>query len=137
VTSGAPVSCRTSTIAAHALVTVAGTVKALDVGAPALVAIAMGAVTGTVGGMIRDTLGHVPSILLRHEIYVTASVLGACTYVGLNGAGLDRRAAMIAAFLVTFGVRGCAIKFGWSLPVFRESATRERWTTARKDPGQG
>ena len=65
-----------------ALVTVAGTVKALDVGAPALVAIAMGAVTGTVGGMIRDTLGHVPSVLLGHEIYVTASVLGACTYVG-------------------------------------------------------
>ena len=43
-----------------ALVTVAGTVKALDVGAQALVAIAMGAVTGSVGGIIRDTLGHVP-----------------------------------------------------------------------------
>ena len=73
-----------------ALVTIAGTVKALDVGAPALVAIAMGAVTGTVGGIIRDTLGHVPSVLLSHEIYITASVLGACTYVGLNGLGLDR-----------------------------------------------
>ena len=67
-----------------ALVTVAGTVKASDVGAPALVAIAMGAVTGCVGGIIRDTLGHVPSVLLGHEIYVTASVLGACTYVGLQ-----------------------------------------------------
>ena len=120
-----------------ALVTVAGTVKALDVGAPALVAIAMGAVTGTVGGMIRDTLGHVPSILLRHEIYVTASVLGACAYAGLNGLGLDRLAAMLGGFLVTFSVRGLAIKFGWSLPVFRESATRERWKNERKDPGQG
>lgn len=40
-----------------ALVTVAGTVKASDVGVPALVAIAMGAVTGCVGGIIRDTLG--------------------------------------------------------------------------------
>lgn len=116
-----------------ALVTVAGTVKALDVGAPALVAIAMGAVTGTVGGMIRDTLGHVPSVLLRHEIYVTASVLGACTYVGLNGLGLDRASAMAGGFLVTFGVRGLAIRFGWSLPVFRGSAARERWTTERKD----
>jgi uncharacterized membrane protein YeiH len=82
------------------------------VGAPALVAIAMGAVTGTVGGMIRVTLGHVPSVLLRHEIYVTASVLGACTYVGLNGVGLDRLAAMIGGFLVTLGVRGLAIKLG-------------------------
>ena len=116
-----------------ALVTVAGTAKALDVGAPALVAIAMGAVTGSVGGIIRDTLGHVPSVLLRHEIYITASVLGACTYVGLNGLGLVRLTALTAGFLVTFGVRGLAIKFGWSLPVFRESATRERWKNARKD----
>jgi hypothetical protein len=51
-----------------ALVTVAGTVKASDVGAPALVAIAMGAVTGIVGGILRDTLGHVPSVLLGRII---------------------------------------------------------------------
>ena len=116
-----------------ALVTVAGTAKALDIGAPALVAIAMGAVTGSVGGIIRDTLGHVPSVLLRHEIYITASVAGACTYVGLNGLGLARVTSMTAGFLVTFGVRGLAIKFGWALPVFRESATRERWKNARRD----
>ena len=116
-----------------ALVTVAGTAKALDVAAPALVAIAMGAVTGTVGGIIRDTLGHEPSVLLRHEIYVTASVLGACTYVGLNGLGLDRLAAMIAGFLVTFSVRGLAIRFGWSLPVFRKSTNREPWNRDRSD----
>ncbi len=116
-----------------ALVTVAGTVKALDVGAPALVAVAMGAVTGSVGGIIRDTLGHVPSVLLRHEIYITASVLGACAYVGLHGLGLVRPAAMAAGFFVTFGVRGLALRFGWSLPIFRESATRERWKNQRED----
>lgn len=110
-----------------ALVTVAGTAKALDVGAPGLVAIAMGAVTGTVGGMIRDTLGHVPSVLLRHEIYVTASVVGACAYVGFDGLGVNRLAAMIGGFVVTFSVRGLATRFGWSLPVFRGSTTRERW----------
>lgn len=117
-----------------AVVFAAGTAKALDVAAPALVAIAMGAVTGAVGGIIRDTLGQVPSILLRHEIYVTASVLGACTYVGLNSLGLDRLAAMIAGFLVTFSVRGLAIRFGWSLPVFRESTNREPWNHDRRTP---
>ena len=116
-----------------ALVTVAGTVKSLDVGAPALVAIAMGAVTGSVGGIIRDTLGHVPSVLLRHEIYVTASVLGACTYVGFSALGGSRFAAMTAGFLVTFIVRGLAIRYGWSLPVFRESVTRERWKNPPED----
>jgi uncharacterized membrane protein YeiH len=115
-----------------ALVTIAGTSKALDVGAPALVAIAMGVVTGCVGGIIRDTLGHVPSILLKHEIYVTASVLGACAYVALNAFEPERLPAMIAGFVVTFGVRGLAIKYGWSLPVFREAVTRGRWKTDKQ-----
>ena len=120
-----------------ALVTVAGTVKASDVGAPALVAIAMGAVTGVVGGILRDTLGHVPSVLLAREIYVTASVLGACTYVGLNGLSVGRLPAMIAGFLVTFGVRSMAIRFGWSIPVFGESTKRERWKGEPKDSAKG
>jgi uncharacterized membrane protein YeiH len=115
-----------------ALVTAAGTVKALDVGSPALIAIAMGVVTGSVGGIIRDTLGHVPSILLKHEIYVTASALGACAYVAMNAVEPHRLSAMIVGFAVTFGVRGLAIKRGWSLPVFRESVTRGRWTTKRR-----
>jgi uncharacterized membrane protein YeiH len=116
-----------------ALVTVAGTVKASDVGSNALVSIAMGAVTGVVGGILRDTLGHVPSVLLGREIYVTASVLGACTYVGLNSLDVGRLPAMIAGFLVTFGVRSMAIAFGWSLPVFRELTKRERWKGEPRD----
>lgn len=116
-----------------ALVTVAGTVKALELGAPALVAIAMGAVTGSVGGIIRDTLGHVPSVLLRHEVYITASVLGACAYVGLHGFGVGRSPAMVAGFLVTFTIRSLAMTFGWSLPVFREATMRARWKRDRKE----
>jgi len=116
-----------------ALVTIAGTVKASDVGSPALVAVAMGAVTGIVGGILRDTLGHVPSVLLGREIYVTASVLGACTYIGLDALNVGRLPAMIAGILVTFGVRSMAITFNWSLPVFRESAKRERWKSEPRD----
>ncbi len=120
-----------------ALVSVAGTVKASDVGVPALVAIAMGAVTGTVGGIMRDTLGHVPSVLLSHEVYITASVLGGCTYVACDGLGVGRLTAMVAGFLVTFGIRSLAITLGWSLPVFRESERRERWKSAPKDAAKG
>jgi uncharacterized membrane protein YeiH len=120
-----------------ALVSIAGTVKATDVGAPPLVAIAMGAVTGTLGGIIRDTLGHVPSVLLSHEIYITASVVGGCTYVGLRELGVDRATAMTAGFVVTFTLRGLAIRFGWSWPVFRESTKRERWKSEPKDSAGG
>jgi uncharacterized membrane protein YeiH len=73
----------------------------------------------------------VPSVLLGRQIYVTASVLGACTYVAGTALGAGRLPAMIAAFGVTFSVRSLAIRFGWSLPVFRESTKLERW---RSDP---
>ncbi len=119
-----------------ALVTIAGTVKALDVGAPALVAVAMGAVTGSVGGMIRDTLGQVPSVLLRHEVYITASVLGACAYAGLDALGLDQPTAMIAGFITAFTVRGLAIAYGWSLPVFRPSDRADRRDPEEESPTQ-
>jgi uncharacterized membrane protein YeiH len=55
---------------------------------------------------------------------VTASVLGACTYVLLAGYGAAGLVAMIAGFLMTFVVRGLAVRFGWSLPTFRESTER-------------
>lgn len=115
------------------LVTIAGTVKASDVGAPALVAIAMGAVTGSLGGIIRDTLGHVPSVLLSHEIYITASVAGSCTYLMLAALGFDRPVAMTSGFAMIFAIRGLAIRHGWSFPVFRESTRRERWKSEPKD----
>ena len=40
---------------------------------------------------------------------------------------------MTTGFLVTFTVRGLAIRYGWSLPVFRESTKRERWKSEPKD----
>jgi uncharacterized membrane protein YeiH len=69
-------------------------------------------------------------------VYVTASVLGACTFVVCNGAGVGKLPAMVAGFLVTFTIRSLAIKFVWSLPV-RESTKRERWRSAPRMPPEG
>ena len=107
-----------------ALVTVAGTAKGLDNGTGALVAVAMGVVTGSVGGIIRDLVGNEPSVILRHEIYVTASVLGACAYVLLILLALPRLEAAAAGVLFTFIVRGLAITFNWSLPAYRHRPGR-------------
>lgn len=107
-----------------ALVSVAGTAKGLDSGAGPVVAVAMGVVTGTLGGIIRDVLGHEPSIILRREIYVSASLVGAAGYVALAGSGIDRSAALIAGGMVTFLLRGAAMTLGWSLPVYRSRPGR-------------
>ena len=108
-----------------ALVTIAGTAKGLDHGAGPVVAVAMGVVTAAVGGIIRDVLGHEPSILLRREIYVTASVVGAVGYVMAVGAGVERPVAAIAGGGAAFLVRSLAMIFGWSLPTYRARPGRD------------
>jgi uncharacterized membrane protein YeiH len=102
-----------------ALVTIAGTAKALDAGTGALVAVVMGVITGAVGGIIRDVLGHEPSIILRREIYVTAAMLGAVLFVVLTALGVERLLAGSIGGLAVFAVRGLAIAYGWSLPTYR------------------
>lgn len=109
-----------------ALFTVAGTAKGLDQGTGALVAIVMGVITGSVGGIIRDVVGGEPSVVLRHEIYVTASALGAGCYVLLMALAVGPTAAAIAGFLMTFIVRGLAIAFKLCLPVWRPKPERNQ-----------
>jgi uncharacterized membrane protein YeiH len=111
-----------------ALVTIAGTAKGIDHGTDALVAIVMGVVTGSVGGIVRDLVGNEPSVILRHEIYVTASVLGACAYVLLVRLSLGRFEASGIGILVTFVVRALAITYKWSLPAYRRSSEHEMKT---------
>lgn len=108
-----------------ALFTVAGASKGLGAGAGPVVAVAMGVVTGTLGGVLRDLLGQEPSILLRREIYVTAALGGAVVYVALIGLDTSRVVAAGAGFVVTFGIRGLALAFGWSLPTYRSRPGRD------------
>lgn len=107
------------------LVTIAGTAKALDAGTGTLVAVVMGVITAAVGGIIRDVLGQEPSILLRREIYVTASLLGAMAFTALIAMGWHRLPAGALGALTVFVVRGLAIARGWSLPIYRTQPGRE------------
>lgn len=117
-----------------ALVTVAGTAKGLDNGTGAVVAVVMGVITASVGGIVRDILGQEPSIILRREIYVTASVLGGCTYVLFADQGADRAVAALAGLVVAFAARVLAITLGWSMPVFKPRPGRSP-EEIRKDRG--
>jgi uncharacterized membrane protein YeiH len=108
-----------------AVYAVFGAAKSLELGVPPLPAIMMGVITACVGGIIRDVLAGVPSILLRPEIYVTAAALAAGAYVGLAAVGVTGAIAAPVGALAGFGLRALAIGRGWSIPSYRneESAT--------------
>lgn len=107
-----------------ALFTIAGTAKGLDHGTGPTIAIVMGVITGSVGGIFRDIVGGEPSIVLRREIYVTASALGACCFVVLSTFAESPAVAAVAGFLLTFAVRGLAIAYNLRLPVWRRTLAR-------------
>jgi uncharacterized membrane protein YeiH len=102
-------------VAAYSVV---GAAKAADMGVPPLVAVVMGVLTATFGGIVRDVLAQEPSVLLRREIYLTAAVLGAGTFVALRLLQIDEGWSMTAGVAAAFLLRAGALRFGWTLPGF-------------------
>ena len=82
-------------------------------------------VSPAVGGIIRDVLGQEASIILRREIYVTASLFGAIVFTVMMANSADRLLAGAVGGGIVFLVRGLAISFGWSLPTYRARPGRQ------------
>ena len=104
---------------------VLGASKGLAVTGSPVVAVVMGMLTGTLGGILRDVLANEPSVLLRREIYVSAVLCGALAYVGAEAAGLAPAFAAGIGFAVAFAIRGSALAFGWTLPTYRSRPGRD------------
>lgn len=101
-----------------AVFTVLGTQKTLDMGISPGIAVVMGVMTGVVGGMIRDVLsGEIP-LILRREIYATASLCGAVIFCIISVALQNQGIAAVASVIVTLGLRLSAIKWKMSLPLY-------------------
>ncbi|WP_243443863.1 trimeric intracellular cation channel family protein [Asaia prunellae] len=79
----------------------------------------MGVVTACMGGIIRDVLAGLPSIVVRPELYVTAAALAAGLYVGLDAIGVSPILAGGIAVVTGFGLRGYAIRHKIDLPAYR------------------
>ena len=101
-----------------AVFTVLGTQKALDMSISPGIAIVMGIMTGVFGGMIRDVLsGEIP-LILRREIYATASLCGAVIFCVISYTLQNQSLAAVTAVIVTLALRLSAIKWKMSLPLY-------------------
>lgn len=97
-----------------ALYTILGMQKALSFGLSPLIAVMLGVVSATFGGVIRDVLsGEVP-LIFRKEIYASACLIGGVVFL-LIDSWLGDMAGMAIAIMVVFLIRFFAVKRGWSL----------------------
>ena len=90
---------------------VVGCHVALEFGAPFVVAVFMGMVTATGGGVIRDVLTNTQPMILSGQLYATAALLGSLSYASLRYLGVPEIAAEPVAFLAAFSLRASAIIF--------------------------
>ena len=107
------------------LFAVLGAEAAQRAGAAPWVAILMGTITATAGGILRDIVCAEVPLVLRREIYATAAALGAAVFILSLEAGAGRVLATSLGGLVAFGVRAAGIANSWSLPAYRARPGRD------------
>lgn len=99
-----------------ALFTIAGMQKTIDCGHPIWVAIIMGCVTGSAGGVIRDIFLTRTALIFKKEIYAMASIAGGILYWLLLVMNINVGLAATLTFFFICLVRFLAMRYHISLP---------------------
>lgn len=102
-----------------ALFVVIGIEKTLTAGYDMWVAIVMGIITGSFGGIVRDILiGDVP-LFFRKDVYATACLAGGVIYWLVSLLQLNPLFAQLSCAIIVVGLRILASRFKWALPILR------------------
>lgn len=83
-----------------------------------IISIALGAMTGTFGGVIRDILCNEIPVIFRKEIYATACIIGALAFVILDALEVSTNIIYITTSLTVIIIRLLVVKYHISLPSF-------------------
>ena len=109
-----------------AVFTVLGCSTALTKNASPFIAVIMGMITGSGGGIIRDAFSAEIPLFFRKEIYATACLLGGGAYLFLLDLSLSETWAMLGGAAVTLLIRLAAIYWRLSLPVLTPIVADDR-----------
>ena len=86
-------------------------------GQPPAVAIMMGVITGTFGGVLRDLVcNEIPSLFKDHRPYAVCALAGALAYAGLAWPNAPEWLPVAACTGVATGARLLTLWRGWTLP---------------------
>lgn len=83
-----------------------------------IICIALGAMTGCFGGVMRDTLCNMVPVIFLKEIYATASIAGGVLYIVLFNLDLNSDVIYISTAGLIIIIRLLVVKFRVSLPSF-------------------
>ena len=98
------------------LYTLVGIEKGVHAGLHPIICIALGTMTASFGGVLRDILCNEIPVIFRKEIYATACILGGMTYFLLRKLPIDSNLVFVVSGIVVITVRLLAVKFKIGLP---------------------
>jgi uncharacterized membrane protein YeiH len=99
------------------LFTAGGTQLAMAQGLPAIVAVLMGVVTATFGGVLRDIVcNEIPSAFRDHRPYAVCAFAGGWVLVAANQFAAPEWAGLLGAAATATGLRTLALATGLTLP---------------------
>ena len=83
-----------------------------------IISIALGTISATFGGVIRDILCNEIPVIFKKEIYASACIVGAIAFLILNNLEINTALSYSITTLIVIGIRLIAVKFKLSLPTF-------------------
>lgn len=98
------------------LYTMVGIEKGLQAELMPVICIALGTMTASFGGVIRDILCNEIPVIFRKEIYATACILGGAGYFLFSKLPIVDTYANIAGILIVILIRIVAVRFNITLP---------------------
>ena len=103
--------------------TIIGIEKGMDANLHPIICLALGTITASFGGVIRDILSNEIPVIFRKEIYATACVFGGLIFLMLH----YFNAPLFINYIITSStiiiIRILAVKFNLSLPTLYKTAT--------------
>lgn len=99
--------------------TIAGMQKAIVTGLDWELAIMMGVISATLGGIFRDVFNNEKPLILQKEIYATACFAGGLLLALLSWLGFDPLVTVPITIVTIIFIRILAVRFSWSLPVMK------------------
>ncbi|PID63555.1 MAG: hypothetical protein CR974_01615 [Gammaproteobacteria bacterium] len=101
--------------------TIIGIEAALSKGMSPLIAIFMGVMTSCFGGVVRDIICNEVPLVLRKEIYISASIAGGLCYFTLQHFHAGQTTVYLLSGTVAFAVRLFGVYNNWDLkPLSRQ-----------------
>ncbi|HKJ07129.1 MAG TPA: trimeric intracellular cation channel family protein [Flavobacteriaceae bacterium] len=98
--------------------TITGTEIGISQNFHPLIIIALGTMSASFGGVIRDILCNDIPVIFRKEIYATACIFGSLAYIILDNFNIDTNVKYIFTILIVIVIRLIAVRFHLSLPTF-------------------